>query len=111
MVALEQALAELQAGNACGAIQHLRTFILKVRAQAGKKIASADADALIAGAEAVIEMLEEECDGPGLQARAGRFGRFGRGRFAGTEEICPPFGYHGDRNHRNSGKSSSHYGP
>ncbi len=58
---LENALAKLEDGKPCVAINKLNAFIMEVMAQSGKKISEEDADALIAAAEAIIEPLECDC--------------------------------------------------
>ena len=55
---LDGAQRNLDAGDTAGACDKLASFINQVRAQSGKKIDSADADDLIAEAEAVRESLE-----------------------------------------------------
>ncbi|MDO8629833.1 MAG: hypothetical protein Q7R41_05020 [Phycisphaerales bacterium] len=56
---LDMASEQIGAGRVPGAIRSLRAFINKVEAQQGKKIGQADADALIASAEATITLLLE----------------------------------------------------
>jgi hypothetical protein len=54
---LQAALASVQRGNEGSAIGQLGAFINEVKAQRGKKIASADADALIASAQQIIQEI------------------------------------------------------
>lgn len=54
---LEGAIKNLEKGNVAGASGKLRAFINQVRAQRGKKIDAADADALIAAAKAILAAL------------------------------------------------------
>jgi hypothetical protein len=54
---LDNALGFLARNNTKGAIRSLGAFINQVEAQRGKKITEADADAWIAAAEAILDML------------------------------------------------------
>jgi hypothetical protein len=55
---LENAIKSLEKGEIEAAIGKLNAFINEVEAQRGKKIDEADADALIAAAQAIIDELE-----------------------------------------------------
>jgi hypothetical protein len=54
---LNTALSALAQGDTNGALSALQDFINQVRAQRGKKIPTADADALIAAAQAIIDSI------------------------------------------------------
>src|SRR5262245_47016761 len=64
---LNGAIQSLSANNAASrqdAINKLNAFINSVSAQRGKKISAADADSLIGGASAIIDMLTSDIAGP-----------------------------------------------
>ena len=68
---LNKALADIEAGNFEDALAKLNAFINQVQAQRGKKLTEAEADELIAQAEALIALLEAELDdGNGGAVRA-----------------------------------------
>ena len=52
-----QALVDINANNDVAAVNSLQAFINAVEAQRGNKIPAADADALIAAAQAIIDSL------------------------------------------------------
>jgi hypothetical protein len=54
---LDSALGLLARGNTSGAIGTVEDFINQVEAQRGKQIDEADADAWIAAAETILDML------------------------------------------------------
>jgi len=57
MSKLENALANFQAGDTQGALGLLNAFIQQVEAQRGKKLTNAEADQLVAGAQALIDAI------------------------------------------------------
>ena len=64
---LENAIDSLENGNTAGAIIKLNDFINEVQAQSGKKIDEADADDLIAAAQAIIDELQSSLPKKGNQ--------------------------------------------
>jgi len=55
-----QALDDINQNNDVAAINTLEAFINAVQAQSGNKIPTEDADALIAAAQVIIDMLSAE---------------------------------------------------
>ncbi len=55
--AVLRAIDDLNDNNDAAAIRALKAFVKSVQAQSGKKIAAEDADALIAAAQAIIDLL------------------------------------------------------
>ena len=58
VASLEAALASVEAGNMRAAQNQLHAFIHKVEAVRGKKVVAADADYMMADAEAILDWIE-----------------------------------------------------